>query len=270
MQIFLPELLSHAPIRRANAPASTPSATSPLNYPFELMFIQMLSKALHADNSEEDNAAVLLPSLGTLDMPATGNEGLGTADLLAWLADATTGRMANAPLGATAQQVAQAYRASTPQETSPSKQAFTQAMLPHAQAAARHLGVAPELIVAHAALESGWGKKAISHPDGRDSHNLFGVKAGIGWKGETVDVVTTEYVNGVARKETARFRAYSSPAEAFADYARLLAGNPRYRQVLGSGGDAVQFAQGLQRGGYATDPRYGEKLSRIALLGSNA
>lgn len=271
MQISLPELLSQAPIHSANAPASPPSGTAPLNYSFKLMFIQMLNKTLHTDSNEE-GSATLLSSSSTLGMPSmSGDEGLSTTDLLAWLADATAGHIANAPLGATARQAAQAYQAAAPQNASPSKQAFIQTMLPYAQAAAQQLGIAPELIVAHAALESGWGNKAIRHPDGRDSHNLFGIKAGNGWKGETVDVVTTEYLNGVAHKETARFRAYSSPTEAFADYAKLLAGNPRYRQVLGSGGDAIQFAQGLQQGGYATDPRYGAKLSKMAgtLLGNS-
>lgn len=141
---------------------------------------------------------------------------------------------------------------------------FVERLLPHAREAASRLGVAPELVVAHAALESGWGRRPLSHADGRDSHNLFGIKAGTGWKGEVVEVLTTEHEAGVDVKRRERFRAYPDPAAAFADYAQLLAGNPRYREALGVGGDATAFARALADGGYATDPQYALKLARVA------
>jgi len=75
--------------------------------------------------------------------------------------------------------------------------------------------------------------------------------------------VTTEYVNGVARQKVERFRAYDTPADSFKDYANMLAKNPRYDKVLNSGGDAAAFAHGLQRAGYATDPQYAAKLTRV-------
>ena len=77
-------------------------------------------------------------------------------------------------------------------------------------------------------------------------------------------MTTHEYTNGVRHTERADFRAYASPAESFADYVRLLKQNPRYRQVLEAGGDVRRFAGALQRAGYATDPRYADKLSAIA------
>jgi flagellar protein FlgJ len=111
-------------------------------------------------------------------------------------------------------------------------------------------------------LESGWGKREIKMPDGSDSHNLFGIKAGKDWHGKVAEVTTTEYHNGVASKQVDKFRAYGSYTEAFQDYANLLSYNPRYSGVLGQA-DSKAFAQGMQQAGYATDPHYADKLASV-------
>ncbi|NWG86420.1 MAG: flagellar assembly peptidoglycan hydrolase FlgJ [Hydrogenophilaceae bacterium] len=139
------------------------------------------------------------------------------------------------------------------------RQAFIERLRPHAEAAAEKLGVPADFILAHAALESGWGRREIANADGSPSHNLFGIKAGSRWDGATAEVTTTEYRYGLPLKQVERFRAYGSYAEAFGDYAGLLQG--RYADALN--GDAKTFAFGLQQGGYATDPRYGEKLRQM-------
>lgn len=143
---------------------------------------------------------------------------------------------------------------------------FQNKMMPHARQASEATGIPARFMLGQAALESGWGKREIRTADGMPSHNLFGVKAGGNWKGPVVEAVTTEYVNGVAQKSVEKFRAYSSYADAFTDYANLLRNNPRYANVLAQaaqGLDAEGFAHGLQRAGYATDPNYADKLSRI-------
>lgn len=142
--------------------------------------------------------------------------------------------------------------------------AFLNRIAPWAENAGRALGVAPELVAAHAALESGWGRQPLRSADGRDTHNLFGLKATGGWKGGTTDALTTEFSEGEAHKTTERFRAYADPGEAFQDYARLLRDNPRYRGAINAGQDARAFAQGLAAGGYATDPAYADKLEQVA------
>ncbi|MEH6437881.1 glycoside hydrolase family 73 protein [Massilia sp. DD77] len=147
---------------------------------------------------------------------------------------------------------------------SPQQRAFLESIAPWAREAAQQLGVAPELVSAHAALESGWGQRPLRTSNGASSHNLFGIKAGSGWDGAVTDSATTEYVNGAAIKTRERFRAYPDGASAFRDYAQMLIDNPRYRGALGVGDDAKAFAQGLARGGYATDPAYAAKLSRLA------
>lgn len=144
----------------------------------------------------------------------------------------------------------------------PAPNSFVSSVWPHAVAASKTIGIPAQFLVAHAALESGWGKAEPRFADGRPSHNLFGIKAGSNWTGAVVEATTTEYVNGVAEKRIERFRAYGSHAEAFQDYAQLLAQSPRYAAVVGSR-DAASFAQGLQRAGYATDPAYAAKLERV-------
>lgn len=139
---------------------------------------------------------------------------------------------------------------------------FVEQVWPHAVEASRNTGIPPQFLVAHAALESGWGKRDIRNADGSASHNLFGIKAGKSWQGDTTDVLTTEYTDGVAQKQTETFRSYGSYGEAFQDYANLLRDNPRYGQVIGSQ-DGTEFARRLQQAGYATDPKYAEKLSSI-------
>lgn len=148
--------------------------------------------------------------------------------------------------------------ASTP-KVAPS--GFIDRIWPHAVEAARSLGVAPHLLVAHAALETGWGKHELKASDGSASNNLFNIKAGGNWNGKTVLKEVTEYVNGHPVKSMETFRAYDTPAQSFADYAGLLGSNPRYAGVLNQGADG--FVSGLQKGGFATDPAYGDKLRRI-------
>ncbi len=151
------------------------------------------------------------------------------------------------------------------EKTAPPSRAndFVNKLWPHAAEASRTTGISAHFMIGHAALESGWGKAEIRAADGTPSHNLFGVKAGRGWTGAVVEATTTEYVNGVAQKSMEKFRAYSSYAEGFKDYANMLRNNPRYAAVIASGNDAAGFCAGLQMGGYATDPMYAEKLSRI-------
>ena len=143
------------------------------------------------------------------------------------------------------------------------RQGFVNSVTPLAEQAAAQLGVAPELLVAHAALESGWGQRPLRQADGRDTHNLFSIKAGSRWQGDTAQALTTEYTQGQPALQTERFRSYPDHASAFQDYAQLLR-SPCYQGALGVGDDARAFAQGLVRGGYATDPAYADKLTRVA------
>src|SRR5262249_52437123 len=140
---------------------------------------------------------------------------------------------------------------------------FEQAQQDAASAVEKQTGIPATFMIAQAAHETGWGRHEPRNADGTTSYNLFGIKAGSSWNGPVTEATTTEYVGGKAHKVTQRFRAYSSYAESFADYANTIKSNPRYASVVASGHDAAGFANGLQRAGYATDPHYATKLAKV-------
>lgn len=145
---------------------------------------------------------------------------------------------------------------------------FVERMRPAAERAAEKLGVSPDVLISQSALETGWGKAIIQDPNGNNSHNMFGIKADSRWQGERIAVPTIEYDNGVARKEIHLFRAYGSYEESFNDYANFIQSNPRYENALSVVAIPQQYLAGLQQAGYATDPEYALKISKI--MESNA
>ncbi len=145
----------------------------------------------------------------------------------------------------------------------PSQQEFLRLHQQSAAGAEAQTGIPATFMVAQAAHESGWGRHEIRNADGSSAHNLFGIKAGAGWTGKVAQVTTTEVIDGQPRKVVAKFRAYDSYDESFRDYAQLMKNSPRYAEVVAAGNNAQGFAQGLQRAGYATDPAYADKLTRV-------
>jgi len=188
----------------------------------------------------------------------TGGKGLGIAAMVARQLE-----NADTPPPVSTQSVSRPVhtRQSTSEAHTP--ESFVSQIWHHAQKAAHELGVNVRALIAQAALETGWGQHGIRHPDGRSSHNLFGIKTS-GWNGEKVTARTHEYQQGQAHAEHADFRSYASPADSFADYVRFLKTNPRYRKALQAGNSVREFADKLQQAGYATDPHYAEKISTIA------
>lgn len=140
---------------------------------------------------------------------------------------------------------------------------FVRAIWDQARSAAAELGTEAKVLVAQAALETGWGRHVPRRADGNSSHNLFGIKAGEQWSGDRVAVPTLEFRDGIVHRENANFRAYDSVADSFSDYVQFLKSNPRYRAALELAGDPRHFAQALQHAGYATDPAYGQKILGI-------
>jgi flagellar protein FlgJ len=148
------------------------------------------------------------------------------------------------------------WRPETPEE-------FIRDLLPHARKGAAELGVKAGVLIAQAALETGWGQKVIRHADGRSSFNLFGIKADAGWSGDKVTVATLEYEDGLAAKQRAAFRSYDSLAGAVSGYVDFLRSNPRYQGALEQAADPNAYLDGLKAAGYATDPAYAEKIKAI-------
>ena len=140
---------------------------------------------------------------------------------------------------------------------------FVQKLWPWALEAAKKLGLAPQALLAQAALETGWGKRMMRLVDGSPARNLFGIKADRGWKGDKVSLNSVEYEQGVAVKKKSHFRAYDSFRDSFEDYVQFLRSNPRYRQALEAVSNPQNYFSALQHAGYATDPDYAAKIIRV-------
>ncbi|SBT05045.1 Flagellar rod assembly protein/muramidase FlgJ [Candidatus Accumulibacter aalborgensis] len=220
-----------------------------------LGFAGMIEKQLASQMTTHTGAAVSSP-LDALQQSLLAQQAASAAARAAGPARRTPVTPAVTQAGTTAEVGTSA--ASSP----PGARAFVDRVWPHAVEAAALTGVPAHFLVAHSALESGWGKHEITMANGSPSFNIFGIKAGRNWSGPTAEVQTTEFVNGVAQSTRATFRAYGSYGEAFRDYAMLLQSKPRFSEVLGQQ-DGTQFARSLQQAGYATDPMYADKLARI-------
>lgn len=144
-----------------------------------------------------------------------------------------------------------------------SQKEFVQNLWPMAQKAAKVLGVEPQALVAQAALETGWGNHVMKFGSGKLANNLFGIKADQRWEGPKVRVSSLEYADGIAVNKQSYFRAYDSLEESFLDYADFIQSNPRYETALEKGGESEAYFTELQRAGYATDPKYANKINTI-------
>ena len=268
---------------RRSGKADTPEALRAAAQQFEGLFMNMMMKSMRdatpQDGPFDSQQSRMYTSM--LDQKISDNfskRGMGLADaLMRQLSNNAAGPTLPAQDAAAAPVKQTGLSATPPDGATPLEissarqfparpghvQAFQDKLAAHANEASRSTGIPAKFMLGQAALETGWGKREIRGADGSASHNLFGIKATGNWTGKTVEVATTEYVNGVAQKKMEKFRAYDSYADSFRDYANLLKNNPRYQNVIANGKDAAGFAQGLQAAGYATDPNYAAKLSRI-------
>lgn len=267
-------------VLRNGATRDPKSAIKETSRQFETLFMQQLLKGMREAQSAMSTG--MLTNQGT----QLGNEMLdaeyakkmsgapgGLADVIARQLERQLGNVTppadslsgTPPTGAPGAAVpATGHALST---TSQRQLDFVQRHTEAARVAEAQTGIPASFMVAQAAHESGWGRHEIKNADGSTSFNVFGIKAGSGWTGRVAEVTTTEVIDGTARKVTAKFRAYDSYQDAFNDYARLMKESPRYSRVVADAGSgtvgAARFAQGLQRAGYATDPAYADKLTRV-------
>jgi len=198
--------------------------------------------------------------------PASGATGASATATGIAIGATTAGAKAAAAYRAT-QQATPAPTTSTTSDAARTN--FIQDLWPQAQDAGTLLGVDPRHLIAQAALETNWGQSLPQDASGRSSNNLFGMKASADWTGGIVTNGTQEFQNGAATNTTAQFKAYATPTQSFQDYVALLRNNPRYSAALNTGSDVHAFAAGLQRGGYATDPEYANKIAAVTNTVSN-
>jgi flagellar protein FlgJ len=258
---------------KMQAGQKTPEAIQEAAKQFESLFMRELIKSMREatmksglmDSPGGDLGADLLDQQFAVQM--SGQPG-GLSELIAQQLSRQMGgaEPAGAPLSALrkassiAAYGAQAATPATPVTTSQSS--FVQRHTEAAIQVEKASGIPASYMVGQAGHETGWGRHEIKMKGGAPSFNLFGIKAGGSWNGKVAEVTTTEYVDGVAKKTVAKFRAYDSYEDSFRDYARLITKSPRYAQASQQTDSALAFATGLKKAGYATDPDYAAKLSR--------
>ncbi|MBC3955381.1 flagellar assembly peptidoglycan hydrolase FlgJ [Pseudomonas triticifolii] len=281
--------IQHAPADQAAAPADT-AATAKTG-----LATSVYQRPLWATRSavaDQAAAAASASGEGRNDMASLNSRRLSlptklTDRLLAGIVPSATANVANSPMPSRAvastsgkngdwtmdpnlAPAPEYVRTMAQPPLAPAKRAFSNAdqfvetMLPLAKEAAARIGVDPVMLVAQAALETGWGKSIMRQQDGSSSHNLFGIKAAGSWKGPEARAITSEFRDGKMVKETADFRSYNSYADSFHDLVSLLQNNNRYKEVVNSADKPEQFVKELQKAGYATDPDYASKISQIA------
>lgn len=235
---------------------------------FEALFVQMVMKSMRdaslGDGAFDNDQSRMYQDMmdSQLSLVLSKGRGLGLSDLIV---KQLGGEVNTTPVSAAAPRSAIGNKQPI-SSLGESTASFVSGVYPAAEQAAAKLGVAPEAIVAQAALETGWGKYVITDRAQNSSNNLFNIKAGSSWQGRTVSVPTVEYENGTAVRRVDSFRAYDSIEAAFDDYVNLISTSPRYQEALNKGDDTFGFAKALQEGGYATDPKYADKI-RVIVAG---
>lgn len=252
---------------KREARTQSPQALREVARQFESLFTRMLLKSMReasfGDSLTGGDGEGFYRDMydDQLAVELSKGSGLGLAEML--VEQLTRARLGGTPAAEPAESGTPGTAAAAA-AASETQQRFVDEIWPQAEAAGRALGVDPTAIVAQAALETGWGQHMPRDATGASSFNLFGIKAGAGWRGASVDARTQEYLGGAAETRTERFRAYGSPADSLRDYAQLIGRSPRYAEALAAGGDARAFGAALQQAGYATDPEYGNKLAALA------
>jgi len=287
---------------RAQADRNDPAAMREVARQFEALFVQMMMKNMRAasfgdplfgNSKQHEMYQDMMDQQLALDM--SRGKGIGMAETIMRQlgaspeVKATDGPMTLPPRAAAVFERVRAFAqsmqnppvsapsqaAGAPEQaaatTAPAKEAawtdpesFGEAVWPHVKRTAKALNVSPVAVLAQAALETGWGKRVMNRPDGASSNNLFGIKAGGSWDGESVSKSTLEFRDGLPRKERAEFRAYKDVSSTFDDYAEFLKTSPRYASVIDRADDIKGFAKALQSSGYATDPAYADKIADIS------
>ncbi len=261
---------SLASLKLSAAGSSSPEAIKETAKQFESLFMRELIKSMREagpksgmlDSPGGDLATDLLDQ--QLSVAMSGQAG-GLSDVIALQLTRQMGQAKADAASATTSDSSAAVSKANPRKASAPTAQQASFVRQHGQIAnqiEKTTGIPAGIMLGQAGHETGWGKFQIKNKDGTSANNLFGIKAGASWTGKVAEVTTTEYVNGVAQKKVAKFRAYDSPADSFKDYARMINESPRYAKARAQTASVKDYAMGLQKAGYATDPEYAAKLSR--------
>lgn len=220
------------------------------------LLVQQLSPALGIKPDRPAPSELKLPQHNTDKVLTMPNVVLPALHIKPQPQRGGTAATDTSPVAAVDQQTQPEWKVDSPAD-------FVKNLLPAARQTAKALGLDPLALVAQAALETGWGQRMIKNNQGNNSFNLFGIKANNGWQGDTAVVDTLEYRGGIAKKEQARFRAYSSAEHSLQDYVDFIKQNPRYQDAVNASADTKAYFEQLQAAGYATDPAYAQKIMAV-------
>lgn len=247
---------------------------------FESIFTNMLFKSMRDANSEfksdlfdsqtEDFYRQMLDEQRASEMTKSGS--IGLADMIVAQLSQSDNAHANEEdqFPQLMERVNEARRVkaqdSDKDESLPqrfdSPESFVKSLAPYAEKSAQALGVKPSVLLAQAALETGWGSKVISNARG-SSFNLFNIKADRRWDGETIAKQSLEYQDNVPVMEKSAFRSYGDYQQSFDDYVQFIKQNPRYQQALMNPQDSSEYIRAIHGAGYATDPSYSDKVLNV-------
>lgn len=257
---------------KLEAKHKTPEAIAEVARQFESVFLSMVLKGMRAAKLTEGGIMDNDQSQFYQDMHdqqlsihLAGKPGIGLADLIAEQLSPQKNNSFN-PLGLKEYQNRPITTVETKQldaQEISSKEDFVRQLSGIARQAAEDIGVDARVLLAQAALETGWGKSVIKMTDGSSSFNLFNIKTHHNWSGKQATINTLEFDGGVARQEKSKFRAYANFADSFTDYVQFIKQNPRYQQALKNSDKAESYLRELQAAGYATDPAYADKVMRV-------
>ena len=255
---------------KARVGANDPEAVRDAARQFEALFLQMMLKSMRDAGSalaESRDRTYEEMFDQQIALELSQRDSLGIGDLLLRQID-TLQSSEQLPASEAAQEIlhSEAAGLSTRRRSDfrpADPQAFVSEIWEHAVQTGQELGVEPRVIVAQAALETGWGDQLIRDANGISGNNLFGIKADDRWNGEQIGVSTLEFEGTRFVPRFSQFRAYRTLAEGFAGYQQFLNDNPRYAEAIKHGADSEQFLRELQEAGYATDPEYAAKIERI-------
>jgi len=253
---------------KERAAERSPEATREAARQFEALFVQMMLKSMRSAGAvlgEQRDTTYEEMFDQQVSIEMTRDRGIGIAEMLVRQlgSDSSEDNTGLAPLDLTAVRSVKPTIKTTAQRTDwrpTGRQEFLQDIWPLAEDAAADLDIDPRTLVAQAALETGWGQRLIRDGVGISGNNLFGIKADSRWNGERVTVNTLEYDNGLPTRIRDEFRAYPSLREGFEDYVNFLKENTRYDSATKGGLTPEEYAGSLQDAGYATDPKYAEKI----------
>jgi len=265
--IFMQMLLKS--MRQANA--SFESEDSPFNGAGTKMYRDMHDQQMALNLSEQGSlglADLIVQQLGAQKgnyMPASALrtqalDMVKPASDTQVKTDIETAKSSQVTTNATTNANAAQTSASPVAMTFNSPQEFVDKLMPYAKKAARLLGGSPGVLLAQAALETGWGQKIVAKGNGDTSFNLFNIKADRSWQGDKASVKTLEYREGVAVREQAKFRSYENAEQSFNDYVGFIKNSTRYQDAMKNISNPASYLHSLQEAGYATDPNYANKI----------